>query len=94
MTYFFVFFFKCKAILHKTLKFYPCKFTDLLIFYTLTDDGLFMYIREEIWQTSLVNTFLFVLLYSIGLCINTVFNHDMMKKTWSVLQIENITIKS
>lgn len=51
------FFFKCKAILHKTLKFYPCKFTDLLIFYTLTDDGLFMYIREEIWQTSLCQYF-------------------------------------
>lgn len=50
-------FFKCKAILHKTLKFYPCKFTDLLIFYTLTDDGLFMYIREEFWQTSLCQYF-------------------------------------
>lgn len=44
------FFFKCKAILHKTLKFYRS-----LIFYTLTDDGLFMYIREEFWQTSLLS---------------------------------------
>lgn len=44
-------------VFFKTLKFYPCKFTDLLIFYTLTDDGLFMYIREEFWQTSLCQYF-------------------------------------
>lgn len=65
------FFFKCKAVLHKTLKFYPCKFTNLLFFYTLTDDDLFMYIREYFWQTSLRQYFLFVLLHSISLRINT-----------------------
>lgn len=62
------FFLNCKAILHRTLKFYPCKFTNLFFLYTYRWWLIHVYKRRVL--ADITSSKLFCLFYGIrSVCV-------------------------
>lgn len=83
--FFRVFFLNVKQYYIKLWSSIPANLQIFDFLYTYRWWLIHVYKRRVLADITFVNTFLFVLLYSIGLCINTVFNHAMMKKNMECL---------